>query len=393
MTSRLKKGFWLLLILAGITAAIIFSGHGYLYKTILYQGAGIDDLHLFAYNTVRASDQPRPWPRADDYNREQLPIALSEVLEQYDSTAFLVLQNGQIRQEVYWDNYSELRNSNSFSAAKSIVSILVGIALDEGRIKSLDQPVADFLPSFDTPEKRPIHIRDVLRMASGLDFEENYTKPISDTAKAYYGTDLPAQIAELEVQAAPGSRYRYKSGDTQVLGMIVEKATGRTLAEYASEKLWKPLGAVHDAQWSLDQDGGVEKAFCCFYSNAHDFARIAYLYLNGGEFQGQRVVSADYVSQSITAHGLPDTKGQTTDYYGYQWWLLNHRGQKVFYARGIRGQYVFAIPDLDMVVVRLGHKRSEVMKNHHPEDVYAILDGVLAMYGPGASAVAARNLN
>lgn len=385
MASRLKKWFWLLLLLVAINAAIVLSGYGYLYRTLLYQSAGIEDLHIFPYNTVRASGRPQPWPRSKDYNRRQLPGPLREVLEQYKSTAFLVLQHGEIRHEVYWDNYSELRNSNSFSAAKSIVSILVGIALDEGLIRSLNQPVADFLPSFDTPEKRPIHIRDVLRMASGLDFEENYKKAISDTAKAYYGTDLPGLIAGLAVQALPGSRYRYKSGDTQILGLILEQATDRSLADYASEKLWQPLGAAHDAQWSLDTDGGVEKAYCCFYSNAHDFARIAYLYLHDGVFMGRRVLPADYVRQSITAHGLPDTRGEATDYYGYQWWLLNHRGREVFYARGIRGQYIFGIPSLDMVVVRLGHERSEVMRDHHPEDVYAILDGVFAMYAGGTA--------
>lgn len=380
MPKKLRRFFWLLVILAAANAAIVYTGHAYLYRTVLYQKAGIDDLHIFPYNTVRGSSRPQPWPRAEDYNRQPMPEALREVLENYDSVAFLVLQGGKIRHEVYWDSYSELRNSNSFSAAKSIVSILIGIALDEGLIKSLDQPVADFLASFDTPEKRPIRIRDVLRMASGLDFHENYKKPISDTAKAYYGKDLPGLIAELNVEAAAGEQHRYKSGDTQVLGMIVEQATGRSLAEYASEKLWEPLGAVHDAQWSLDRAGGIEKAYCCFYSNAHDFARIGHLYLHEGEFKGKRVVSADYVRQSVTAARIPDKHGHETDYYGYQWWLLNHAGRAAFMARGILGQYIIVVPSLDMVVVRLGHKRSENFVNHHPEDVYAILDGVFAMY-------------
>lgn len=390
MASKLRKAFWLLVIIAGVNAFIVLSGHSYLYRTVLYQSAGIDDLHIFPYSTVRASRQPQPWPRSEDYNRKELTPALRQVLEDYDSTAFLVLHEGKIRQEVYWDNYSKLRNSNSFSAAKSIVGILIGVALDEGRIKSLDQPVADFLPSFDTPEKRPIRVGDVLRMASGLDFEENYKSAISDTAKAYYGKDLPGLIAELKVEVAPGTQYRYKSGDTQILGMILEKATGRSLAEYASEKLWQPLGAVHDAQWSLDQAGGVEKAYCCFYSNAHDFARVGYLYLHGGVFKGQRIVSADYVRQAVTPHALPGPDGQPTDYYGYQWWILQHKGQQVFYARGIHGQYVFAIPGLDMVVVRLGHERSEVIRNNHPEDVYSILDGVFAMYTDEGIQVAAQ---
>lgn len=380
MAKKLRRTIWILGLLVAVNAAIILSGHSYLYRTALYQRAGIDDLHIFPYRTIRGSSRPQPWPRAEDYNRKPMPPALTQVLQEYDSVAFLVLQGGQIRQEAYWDSYSELRNSNSFSAAKSIVSILVGIALDEGRIKSLDQPVADFLPDFDTPEKRPIQVRDVLRMASGLDFHENYKKPISDTAEAYYGNDLAGLIGRLEVENAPGELHRYKSGDTQILGMIVEQATGRTLSQYASEKLWDPLGAVHDAQWSMDHAGGIEKAYCCFYSNAHDFARIGFLYLHGGVFKGRRVVSQAYVQQSLTPVGIPDKHGHATDYYGFQWWLLEHAGQRVFYARGIHGQYVFAIPSMDMVVVRLGHSRSEIFVNHHPEDVYAILDGVFGMY-------------
>lgn len=380
MRSKLRLFLFLAVAFAALNAAIVFSGKAYLYKTVLYQGAGIDDLHVFSYNTMRASSQPKPWPRSADYNRVQLPAELRSVLEEYETTALFVLQGGTIRQEVYWDNYSELRNSNSFSAAKSIVSVLIGIALDEGRIKSLDQPVADFVSSFDTPEKRAIRIRDVLRMASGLDFDEVYNEPISDTTEAYYGTDLHGLVAGLGVEAAPGTQFRYKSGDTQVLGLILQQATGRSLADYAREKLWQPLGAVHDAQWSLDQPGGVEKAYCCFYSNVHDFARIPYLYMHEGEFNGRRVVSADFVRESLAPINLPGPDGQNTDYYGFQWWLLNHAGHQVFYARGILGQYLFAIPGLDMVVVRLGHKRSERKVNHHPEDVYAILDGVFSMY-------------
>jgi CubicO group peptidase (beta-lactamase class C family) len=383
MRRKLRFFLLLLVVLGLVNGAIVFTGKGYLYKTALYQGAGIDDLHVFPYNTIRASSQPKPWPRSADYNRVQLPEALRTVLEEYETTAFFVLQGGSIRQEVYWDNYSELRNSNSFSAAKSIVSILIGIALDEGRIKSLDQPVADFLSSFDTPEKRAIRIRDVLRMASGLDFYEAYNEAISDTTEAYYGTDLEGLVARLGVEAAPGTEFRYKSGDTQVLGLILQQATGRSLADYASEKLWQPLGAVHDAQWSLDQPGGSEKAYCCFYSNVHDFARIPYLYMHEGEFNGRQLVSADYVRESLAPIELPNTVGENTQYYGFQWWLLNHAGQQVFYARGILGQYLFAIPALDMVVVRLGHQRSQTKVNHHPEDVYAILDGVFSMYAGG----------
>lgn len=376
------KLFFLIFIIALVcaNAAVFFTDAAYIYKALIYQSANIDDLDLFPYRTIHALENNQAWPRTADYNQNNLSHDLRSVLENYQSVAFMVIENGQIRHEEYWDGYSGTVNSNPFSAAKSIVGALVGIALSKGQIKSLDQPVGDFLPEFNKDAKKTITIKDVLRMASGLNFVESYNKPFSHTTDAYYGKDLKKLIYSLKVIEKPGAIYRYKSGDTMLLGMVLTAATGKSLSQYAQEELWQPLGATRDAQWSLDHEGGLEKAYCCFYSNAADLARIGYLYLNGGMANGKQLIPESYVKKSISPIGLVNDYGEKVDYYGYQWWLYPDKNNPVFYARGLLGQYIFVIPSRNMVVVRLGKKRSNIQVNHHPEDVHAIIKDVLETF-------------
>src|SRR5690606_21613805 len=131
--------------------------------------------------------------------------------------------------------------------------------------------------------------------ASGLNFQEAYSSPFNHTTDAYYGTDLRKLINSLEVDVSPGTQYRYKSGDTQLLEMVLRSATGKRMSQYASEKVWSKLGAAHPARWSLDHKEGDEKAYCCFYSNALDFARIGKLYQHKGYWEGRKVVSSSWV--------------------------------------------------------------------------------------------------
>jgi CubicO group peptidase (beta-lactamase class C family) len=176
--------------------------------------------------------------------------------------------------------------------------------------------------------------------------------------------------------------FTYLSGNTQLLGFVLRKATGKTLSDYASEKLWKPLGAAHQAWWSLDHKNGDEKAFCCFNSNARDFARFGKLYLDSGRWNGKQIVPQDYVLASTHPAGLKNDDGKNNDTYGYMWWLIpNYKGHYVFYMRGILGQYMLVIPDQKMIVVRLGKKRLPNDSNDLPHDVTYYLDAALAMYG------------
>jgi len=374
-TRRYGLGTVLLLLLAA--AWIQMADKNYVYKALYHNFADIDDNEIFEQREVDAPPKPQLWPLAANYNKVQMPASLQQLHQELESVAFLVIKNDSILYEQYWGGYGNDSKSNSFSMAKSIVSMLVGVAIKEGKIQSIEQPVADFLPEFKVGDKAKIKIKDLLWMSSGLNWDESYASPFSVTTEAYYGDNLKKIISRLEAVEEPGTAYSYKSGDSQVLGFVLKAATGKSLSEYAEEKLWKPLGAAHAAEWSVDHIGGMEKAYCCFFSNARDFARLGKLYLQNGIWNGDTIVPPAYVKASLTPSGLPTAAtGEKTNFYGYQWWLLpNYKGQNIFYARGILGQYIIVIPEQNIIIVRLGKKRGEHLGNH-PSEVTAMIDAV-----------------
>jgi len=194
-------------------------------------------------------------------------------------------------------------------------------------------------------------------MSSGFDWDESYASLFSPTTKAYYGNNLEKMLLHLKVINKPGLIFDYQSCNQLVLAYILEKVTGKTLSEYASEKLWKPLGAKMDALWSIDHKDGLEKAYCCFNTNARDFSRFGTLYLHNGKFNNRQIISEDYVKRSVEPANLKDAEGNNSDCYGYSWWLTDLNGEKVFYAQGILGQFIIVIPGKNIVAVRLGKKR------------------------------------
>jgi CubicO group peptidase (beta-lactamase class C family) len=370
---RYGIGFALLLALGA--SWIHMADKNYVYKAVVYNFADIDDNDIFDQRVILASAAPQPWPLAAKYNKVELPPELEKLHQDIQSVAFILIHNDSILYEQYWQGYSDKSLSNSFSMAKSIVSILVGAAIKDGKIKSVDQPVSDFLPEFKKGDKAKIKIKHLLWMSSGLNWDESYSNPLSVTTEAYYGSDLKKVIKRLKAVEAPGKEFSYKSGDTQVLSLVLKAATGKSLSELAEEKLWRPLGAERKAEWSLDQPSGIEKAYCCFYSNARDFARIGKLYLHKGIWSGDTIVPPAYVQASLKPSGLPDASDKAkVDFYGYQWWLIpDYKGQDIFYARGILGQYVIVIPEKNIVIVRLGKERGERI-NKHPSEVMAMID-------------------
>lgn len=381
MMASMKRSWWKVLVgvLLVTTAVLWFSGKLYYIKALVYNYVNIDDLNLFHVRTVEAG-KPQPWNIATDYNKKELTPELRKALEQYRTVAFLVVQNDSIRYEEYWDNYDASSLSNSFSMAKSIISILIGIAHDEEKIKSLDQTACEYLPDFCSPENKVVTIRQLLMMSSGLNYDEGYSSLTSPVTRSYYDTDLRKQMMELRVVTKPGVSFNYMSANTQLLGFILEKATGKSISEYASEKLWQPIGAEHDAKWSLDHKDGTEKAYCCFYSNARDFARIGKLFLNKGMWNGKQVISEAYVNAAISPAPISDGDAPNT-IYGYQWWLTDYKGTPVFYARGILGQYIFVLPSKQLIFVRLGHERGEKDANGELLDVPVYLSEVMKLYG------------
>lgn len=369
----MKKLLRILLFIPLILFVLYLLLPSYAQRAFLYLHANIDDYEIFENRTVAAS-KPQPWPFAANYNQYELGQSLQDTLSYYETTAFLVIQDKAITYEYYHEGYDKQSISNSFSAAKSIVSLLVGIAIFEAEIESVFQPVGDFLPSFAEGDKANITIRDLLTMSSGLAWEEGYSSPFSITTQAYYGEDLKGLVDNLTSEDLSGQCFKYKSIDTQVLAEVLEVATGQSISDYATNRLWRRIGAEQDALWSLDRAGGMEKAFCCFNSTARDFARIGQLVLNNGQWNdGVQIVHPDYIEMATKAAAYSG-ENSTIDFYGYQWWILNYKGRKIPYARGILGQYIFVLKDKNAVAVRLGKKRSDNYINNHPKDVYSYVD-------------------
>lgn len=350
-----------ILVLANV--AVWVTDTTYIYKALIYQQPNIDDLEIFEHVSIENKGKKEPWNSSSTKNSVKLSDSLRHVLERYQTVAFLVIKNDSIQYEEYWDGYDENSSSNSFSVAKSIVGTLIGIAIDEGKITSENDPVGKYVPEFNKGDLAKIKIVDVLKMASGLNFHESYTTPFNQTTDAYYGSDLRKLIFSLKLEKEPGTEFTYKSGDTQVLAFVLKAATGKSISEYASEKLWSKIGAENTAYWSLDHKGGDEKAYCCFYSNARDFARVGKLYMQNGMWDSTQVVSSEWVKKATAPHGLPENGVKTTQ-YGLQWWVYND----VYYCRGILGQYIICDPTNNMIVVRLGKDRDKNKENNHPLD-------------------------
>jgi CubicO group peptidase (beta-lactamase class C family) len=382
-----RVGLVLLIILIAANLFILFSGRTYLYKGIWNtylkgrKGPSPMEYQIFENREVK-NGTPQPWAIGKDYNKKEIPPLLLDSMMQMQTGAFLVIKDDSIRCEKYFDEFSDHSITNSFSMAKTVISVLTGCAIKDGYIKSVDQPVSDFLPEFKNDERSKITIRHLLTMSSGIAFDEDYVSPFAYPAESYYGSDLRKLTLKYNtVTEAPGKTFRYLSGNTQLMGFILSKAVGKPVAEYASEKLWIPMGCEHPAFWSLDHKDGDEKAFCCINSNARDFARIGKLYLDSGRWNGKEIVPESYVFESIEPNGTVHEDGTPTLDYGFFWWLIpQYKGHHIFYARGILGQYIIMIPDMKMIIVRLGCKRIQGASNEAPRDMYYYLNAALQMY-------------
>jgi len=364
-----------IIIIAGIAIFLTIPSNHYIVSALIHQKPTIDSYKIFQNRAVQ-NGTAQPWKVSDRYNSCSFTDDQLSYFTSLKTVAFLVVKDTMLLSETYWGGYDKDSYSNSFSMAKSIVSLLIGCAVQDGYIKSIDQPIGDFLPEYKEGVRSKVTLRNLLTMSSGLSWDESYSSLFSVTTQGYYGNNLKRLVLNLHSVDQPGKLFSYRSGDSQLLAMIVEAATGKKVAEYASERIWKPLGAEHEALWSLDKKEGMEKAFCCFNSNARDFARIGQLMLNSGKWNGVQLIPEWYVKEAIKpVSELIDIElNQPNQRYGLQWWCLSYKNFSVYYARGILGQYIFVIPELNAVIVRLGHKRNDVKIDGHPEDVYKYID-------------------
>ncbi len=374
---KLLKGFVVFLVVLNL--AIWFSGNTHIYKGLTdtyFQGRlkpTIDDPDIF-YNRVLHAKNTKSWKESSVMNSKPLSDQVIESHKTFGTKAFLVIKGDEIIHESYYDGYSKDKISNSFSMAKSVLSVITGIAVKEKKL-SVEESVHNYLPEFVQEKDKDLKIKHLLSMTSGMNFKESYGNPIGFMAKAYYGTDLKALTKGYELEKKPGTEYSYLGGNNLLLGFILEKVTEEKVADYGSRMLWEKLGMENDAKWILDHEDGDEKTFTGIYATARDFAKIGKLYMNYGEMYGEQIVDSAYVVESISPINVPNVSGENTDYYGYSWWLTNYKGFKVFYMRGILGQYVICVPEKDLIITRLGQLRSmkKTKDGNVPDDLWSYL--------------------
>lgn len=383
MVKRILKFFFksLLIIIVLCVALLYIFDYDYILKGVRvvymtgHTTAYIDDYSYFDNRTIEKGNATLAWATHPEYNKTQSTDRLSAINKELGTVAFMIIKNDSIWYENYAEGFGIDSKTNSFSMAKSMVTGMLGKAIMDGYIKNLDQPVGDFLPEFSQGLAAKTTVGDLSSMSSGLNWTEHYTSPFSITARAYYDPNIRDVMLGLDIVEEPGQRFEYLSGNTQLLGMVIEKATGKKLATYLSDSFWKPLGMEHEAIWQLDsEDSGMEKAYCCIASNARDFARFGMLFKNKGMFAGEQILPAEF-TELATKPRFED--GQM---YGYGFWLSDHLDKKIFAMRGILGQYVICIPEDNIMIVRLGHNRGQFVPGESfTEDFFVFIEEAYKM--------------
>ena len=361
---------WVFIIITSLILLLYVFNIEYLIKgvrTIYLTGnntAFISDYEYFDNREI-ANSNPEPWPIHKNFNQFIETEELKVLNEQRETKSFLVIKNDSIVFEKYYDGYDENSLSNSFSVAKSIVVSLMGKAIMEGKIKGLDQPVSDYFDEYKEGLASELTVGDLASMSSGMKWNEKYYSVINITSESYFTDDLRSVILRQKIIDKPGQSFRYSSGDTQLLAMVIEKATGTTLSDYLSEKFWKPMGAENNALWQLDSDNyGMEKAYCCIASTARDFARFGKLYINNGKWGNDIILDSSFVE--LATKPVFDS----SPYYGYGWWLYNFEGKKVFTMNGHRGQFVISFPEENIIIVRQGSFNEKGRVSNNSGDLY-----------------------
>ncbi len=318
---------------------------------------------LFTTRTVARSGPVWEIPRVDrplqiDYSWKGQSYSTQQFLERTYTNALLVMKDGRIVSEVYRNATSERSRFMGWSMTKSITSVLIGCALAEGRIDSLDTPISRYLPELKGGGYEGVSIRHVMQMRSGVDYEERYDFEHPGRAASNHIAALVRNVARFADAARtlprihePGSFFQYKTIDTAVLGWLIERVTQGSVAAYTARCLWEPLGAESDAFYIMDGPPGVGREFsgAGFNATLRDFARFGQMVLNGGVANGRRIVSADWIHESTRPSGDPGQGGG----YGLQWWVVGTTG--AFAAIGLQGQYIYVDPATRTVVVKLSY--------------------------------------
>lgn len=340
---------------------------------IRYNVPNVTDYKLFDTQTVQKSENPFLFPRTnsnvnlpDEFlwamgNKDDkyFEYATPEMfLEATGTHSLIIIRNDSVLYENYFNGFNADSIQTVFSVTKAFASALTGIAIEEGFIKNINQPVSDFIPAFKEKGRDKITINNLLQMTSGVN-----QKDFRDLARLlwfYYAKDQEARCEKLKMRYEPGTEFQYSSMTTQILGMCVERATGKKFAEYLEEKIWQPLGMEYNALVSTDKNGSA-KQYGGLSVRPIDMAKFGTLYLNGGEWNGKQIIPKSWVEATQTR----DTIEGRSPSYSHCFWLDTYPLENVFnkndfFAGGFRGQVIYSNPDNNTVIVRTGNKEAGV---------------------------------
>jgi len=349
--------------LSVMLAACLFASCTFV-KILWYNFSDIDDYKIFPHRELKPSnaafsftEHPSPSRVPATFKADlNNDIPLDDFLASNGTAAFLIIKNDTLLFEHYYGGHSDSSLSLTFSMAKSFFSILIGCAIDDGYITSVEQPVTAFVPELQKTGFNKVKIKHLLQMTSGMDYVES-GNPFGIHTHFYYGSNLEERLVNLTLADEPGSTFEYKSGDNQLLGLILSRALRTmTITDYMQRRIWEPLGMEYGGLWSIDHEGdGLEKTFCCIAARARDLAKFGRLYLHHGNWNGKQIVSQSWVDQST----MIDTTEASPWNYQYGWWIVT-KANGDYLAQGHLGQFVYVNPAAQVIIVRLGRSLGDL---------------------------------
>jgi CubicO group peptidase (beta-lactamase class C family) len=366
-----KRSFAVLVLLAAFAAYFFqpWSAHSPAVMTKLFSPEYRVENHrnmkrIFPWRDIAASPVPVMFPKAEkslpsEFQFDGGTKKLDEFLQRTQTTSLVVIKNGAIISEKYFQGADEKSQFTSWSVAKSFLSTMVALAIKDGLIKSLDDQAEQYVPELKGKAYGSVTIRQLLQMSSGIKFDETYTNQLSDINMLFYrvflaGASINDVLSGYEREVPAGTRFKYISSDSQVLSWVLTKASGMPLSQYIQTRLWAPLGMESAAYWSIEREGGAEVAYCCLNATARDFAKLGQLYLDQGKWNGQQFLPEGWVKEATRPsfdYLKPEASALKIRGYQYQWWVpAGHDGE--YFANGVWGQMIWVSEKTNTVIVK-----------------------------------------
>ena len=357
-----------------LLATFVFYPPKYVFRVLFWQDADYNDFEKFDYNVIEKADKPYEFIDGSEKQRDNLLSNFQEnngiddfekFLEKNNTYAFLIVKNDTLLYEKYFNNQFRKDLQTSFSVSKSILSLLVGIAIDKGKIESAHDPITNYLPELFDKDSRfaDINISDLLKMKSGIAYDSKVRFPLinCDDPLTYYHTNLRKMVIEnVEIEQKVGESFKYNNYNAILIGLILERSIGEPLHTFFENNIWQKIGAAYNASWSTDENG-FEKMESGFNARPIDLAKIGSLLLKNGNWGGQKIVSQEWISQSVQPLDTITFKSGQKWGYSYMWWSVIKDSNEIdVFGNGRFGQFLYLSPKNNIIIIRHGLESNDL---------------------------------